>query len=517
MTRFRQHLRVCLLLLAGLQPIVGSKARAQRPETGLIPLVPICGHDVTAESPAERLLSVLVSQRDVARPLIAPMSPPEIAALHDHEPATSGSCSNPALPAEVLIWYNAGTANTALDGAVWQGRGVTISASAGFARQWSVVSVSIRPQVSFSENRRWTPSGASEGDNRNPDWPNDIDFPYRMGNGAYHSVALGESYIRADGKGVGIGVSTASQRWGPARFYPLLIGAEGPGIPRVFVEARSIRTPIGSLSGQWQMGWLEASIDSPLLSGERSRLSPAAILTFSPRGLSALTVGGSRFFHVRRAPGTLGWTTASLPFTGLLKSGSVDAEVGGYNQLATAMVQIAHRNLSVYGELMRDDHNADVRDAVGEPDHISAWVLGAEHRRVAAGQVSIFKFERANGRISHLRRVRPQAPVYVHSSIREGHTYLGQPLGSSALLGGGGISLSFEYARRSFAREIAIEMGTLRQNAEGGTWNGEISETLKVRAGHRAMTGAGLVGLELSTQFAGAIPFNASIAFKWNR
>ena len=51
-------------------------------------------------------------------------------------------------------------------------------------------------------------------------FPEAIDRPRRFGDGSYARLDWGESTLRLDVAGAAVGVSTASQWWGPADRYP---------------------------------------------------------------------------------------------------------------------------------------------------------------------------------------------------------------------------------------------------------------------------------------------------------
>ena len=49
--------------------------------------------------------------------------------------------------------YNTAFPNGYNDGALWAGRGGTVSATAGFALRWGALSVRVEPMVFWAENR----------------------------------------------------------------------------------------------------------------------------------------------------------------------------------------------------------------------------------------------------------------------------------------------------------------------------------------------------------------------------
>jgi len=416
-------------------------------------------------------------------------------------------------------WYNTSASRADRDGAVWQGKGLTMSVTGGLETRRGPVTVALAPLAAYSENRSFAPSPApaTPGDYRDPNWGNVIDLPYRFGSRPVARIDPGESFVRVDARHGALSITAQSQQWGPAHFYPLLLGTEGPGYPRVLAETRRLPIWIGRISGQWHIGLLEASTETGLPVGQRSRVASAATASFIPRGFPGLELGGTRLFHVRRSPGALSWSTATLPFSGLLKAQSRDATIGGYNQLVSVFFRMAPpgRGIEAYGELLRDDHNADLRDLAIEPDHASAFTIGARRVWASNGRMDAVTIEHANARFSHLNRVRGQSPLYTHSSITEGHTFRGQPLGSSIVFGGQGMGLSWSRVAASRAFDAGIEIRSTAQNEEGGNLNGRQSGVYLMQFGEQHAVGAKRCGgrLELQLGYGGDGRTNVSLGF----
>jgi len=109
--------------------------------------------------------------------------------------------------------------------------------------------------------------------------------------------------------------------------------------------------------------------------------------------------------------------------------------------LATAFFRwvLPHSGFEVYGEYGRDDYNTDLRDFILEPDHIGGYTIG--FRKVSRrrdGRLLAVRGEIQNLQFSQLAQGRGWAPFYTHSGVTQGHTQLGQVLGSDAGLGGAG-------------------------------------------------------------------------------
>ena len=77
--------------------------------------------------------------------------------------------------------------------------------------------------------------------------------------------------------------------------------------------------------------------------------------------------------------------------------------------------------------------------------------------------------------------MRLQLPIYLHSDHTEGHTYMGQAMGSLAALGGGGYSVGYDAIGRDRSWLIEVEMRRIAQDAEGGVYLGRPEGALAVR------------------------------------
>jgi len=127
----------------------------------------------------------------------------------------------------------------------------------------------------------------------------------------------------------------------------------------------------------------------------------------------------------------------------MLRAGEGGATVNAVedNQLATAFFRwvLPHSGFEVYGEYGRDDYNQNLRDFLEEPDHIGGYTIGFRKvsRRGNARLLAV-RAEIQNLQFSSQARGRGWAPFYTHSRVTQGHTMLGQVLGSEAGVGGAG-------------------------------------------------------------------------------
>ncbi|HEX7938692.1 MAG TPA: capsule assembly Wzi family protein, partial [Gemmatimonadaceae bacterium] len=389
-------------------------------------------------------------------------------------------------------WYNTGRASSDFTGPVWAGRGATIAASAGVQGRRGVWSYELRPVVFWSENRPYTQfdNQGTPVDFQSAWTHGQLDLPYRFGSQPYSRVDAGESFLRVDGRWGAAGISNAAQVWGPARLQPLLISSNAGGFPHAFLETGVPRSiGIGRVEARWIAGKLSSSSFAPVHAGTHNRAIIGAVAVFLPRGMDGLELGAARVFHQYVTPVAYDFHSLTLPIQALFKDNiriSSDPR-RETNQLASAFFRLAppRSPVEVYGEYMRDDHNADLRDLVGEPDHDASVLLGLRWKSTDPGGVGgrAVTIENVNARMSHLNRVRSQAPPYLHSSVVEGHTQNGMLLGSPAALGGGGLQVRVERYHARGAWWVDAAVTRLAQDSEGGVFQGEPTGEFTIGAG----------------------------------
>lgn len=352
------------------------------------------------------------------------------------------------LAPEARVYYNTRFPFGYNDGAVWAGRGLTSAVQFGGALRAGLLTAAIEPVVFRAENTGFplVPNGQTGrlafADVRGTA----IDLPQRFGDGAYQRVDLGQSVVRVDAFGLALGVSTANQHWGPALENPILLGNNAAGYEHLFAgTSRPVDVKIGTVHGRFVWGRLDQS-DFAVLEGRTAKRFTSGIVgAFTPRGAPGLEIGAGRFFHQLWPEGgpTVGDFFRPLgAFTQTGRARQVgDSGIEADNQLASVWFRwvFTGSGFEAYAEYGRDDRNFDSRDLMVEPDHDAAYLIGFQKvwRRRENAVLTVLRGEVLNSRITHIQLVRPEAPFYVHGSAIQGHTQLGQVLGSVGGYGGG--------------------------------------------------------------------------------
>jgi len=369
------------------------------------------------------------------------------------------------------------------DGAVWAGRGLTLALDGGASLEWRALSMTVAPMAFIAQNAAFElEDNGADGvlEFGHPRAPLSIDLPQRFGSGPYGRVEPGQSTLWVDAGGFALGVSTANQHWGPAADLPLVLGNNAGGFPHGFVgTAHPVDVWIGRVHGRLVWGRLDQS--SYTVNRNPRRFMSGAVAVFTPRGMPTLELGGTRFFNTPWPARGVSAANFLKPLEGLLKNSLTTGDGDADNQLASLFFRWHHPRSGVeaYGELVRDDHNADRRDLLLEPDHDSGYMVGV--RRVwsrADGSLVSLRGELLNTRVSHLDLVRPQSPLYQHHATRQGHTQRGQLLAASSGNAGGGAVVGLDrYTRRG--RTSLTYTRTLRDR---GTPDPEVTQALGIES-----------------------------------
>ena len=349
----------------------------------------------------------------------------------------------------VSVSYNSAFPWGFNDGAVWQGKGANASATFGVAWHKGIFSMRLEPTAFWAQNSNFPllvpPGGAGANPYLDALTPGSIDLPQRFGNNSYAQVDPGQSFIRVDAGGVAIGVSSENIEWGPAVKNPLLLGSNAAGFPHLFIgTSEAVRTPIGRFHGQVVYGRLTQSAYGTDIADNGARFGSGFALAWTPPSGKGIELGVARFFHkFWNAPGAI---SLAAPFASLFVDRGGIGSGPADNQLLSVFARVTAEQAGAefWTEFGKNDHNADLRDATLEPEHNSAFSLGALKTLgdVRSAHFWSFRMEYLNGRVTSLQRFRGQSTFYDHSPITEGHTQFGQLLGSPLLERTGGLEFS---------------------------------------------------------------------------
>ena len=462
------------------------------------------------------------------------LSPAHLRARFSLAPISLNTALNSAFP------YGAN------DGAVWSGRGLTVSASGGFAVRAGALSLTIAP-IGFVTTNGAFPllDNGETGSLMYNDglFPRFVDRPQRFGDGAYGRGDAGASEIRVDTRFVTLGFGTAPMTWGPAAEYPFVLGTNAPGFAHAFLgTGNPVNVWAGRLHGRAIWGKLSQSSYSPVGPPDRflsdtqpgrDRLMTALVLVFVPRFAPNLEVGISRFLHMPYPMDGIDASIIRRAWPTLLKknvTGDAVEEVADENDLASVFARwvFPSAGFELYAEHGHDDWFHDLRDLLQEPDHNRAYVVGFQKSLGGGSRMSAVRGEIINHQMPPLGRDRPgQGFVYTHSALPQGHTNRGQLLGASAGTGAaaGAILAWDRYSpagRTTIAwrRIVRAHAGTFHEDGVEISRRTDVMHVLgaersRGRGGLRYTYGLDLIG-NLNRNFSDdVVSVNARLGLQW--
>lgn len=352
------------------------------------------------------------------------------------------------------------------DGAMWAGRGLTAVAGVGGFLSFGLLHIRLAPEGFWTENGNFDLADNGESgeavywDERRPAA---IDQPQRFGDQGYRRLSLGSSALHVKLPGVTLGVSGAGQQWGPALHYPLLLGNNAGGFLHIFgqtsgpVDLWALR-----LQGRYLLGWPNQSDFSPVGTDAGRQIVTGATVVMVPRGIDGLELGLARFIHNLYPDGSFQGRDILRVFTGVTYDFMSDRNKPLENQMASLFFRwvFPGAGVEVYGELIKEDFQRDLRHTIEEPDDLMGRVFGFQKVWQRSGEgLAVLRGEMVNAQVHHSERfgrlrlwdaagiTGGGGPItlYMHHSGVVYHTHLGQILGSPTAYGGAGWTLGMDF------------------------------------------------------------------------
>lgn len=376
------------------------------------------------------------------------------------------------LPARTRTVLNTGYPRVGNDGLLWAGRGVSMVVGGGVAARWGVLSATLAPEAAWQQNRDFETRPVSRTGFSEYIYPfHTIDLPQRFGDDAFGATGWGQSVIRADAGPVAAGLSGENQWWGPARRYPILMGAAAPGFPHFFLgSARPVQIGIGQVEAQVIGGRLTESDHFDENPDNDHAMLLGVTASFAPRWLPGLWLGGARVYQYR--PEGDGWHLRGM-LSEVFKGQGAGNRPG--NELASLFGRWAFPavGFEAYGEWAREDRWGELYGLIMEPEHSQAYMLGVEQVAGLTDDAALrFGFELvALQRMGEPRtRSRPLPVYYAHHEIIQGYTHRGRLVGAwvgpgadaqfltlDGLFHWGTAGAYFERVRRHTASSVAYD------------------------------------------------------------
>ena len=342
-------------------------------------------------------------------------------------------------------WFN--SYNTAApygqnDGALWQGRGYNTSLTAGARLEGYGFEVTVKPQVSFSQNQDFESNPDVYPDSYSYSFKNGtvnhkIDLVRRYGDSSFWNYDWGDSEIRWSWHSLTFGFGTQNPWLGPAYLNPML-GSNNAGgylkfdagLRKTDVIIPGINWNLGSIEGRIWVGQLKESDYFDNNPDNNDRMLTAMSASYQPSFIPGLTVGLNRIFMTY-------WRTENLKYVlRLFTASRSNALASSGNDEDQKFSLFAEWNFpkvgfNVYGEFGRDDFSSN-EDT--NPFHTAIYTIGIKQIiPFLFGLKSEFNFEWNDFEMSQDFQFQwPYRGFYAHGFVKQGYTNNGQLLGAGA-------------------------------------------------------------------------------------
>ncbi len=372
------------------------------------------------------------------------------AARYDWRPAPSRRPSVALPRPEVAARVNTGFPYGYNDGAVWAGRGITLSVQGGASVRYGPLAASFVPLVSWASNARFRlqPNGQTGtfiyADGR---FPGSIDRPQRFGDHPYALADAGQTALEIAQWGLAAGVSTANDYWGPASDFPVILGNNAAGFPHVFAgTSLPLNLWLVHVHVRTLFGRLTATPYFAQTGDTAIRSATGAVVVVTPRWPKGLEFGATRFSHRIWARRKSVFRELYSPFVfGAFHNDPLE------NELASVFFRwvVPRAGVEVYGEYGTEDFRYNFREIIVEPDHNAGYTVGLRNVTLRPdGRFRVIRAEIQDLQRGTLVQSRSQVPFYIHSPLGEGHTYRGQILGSEWGVGGAAAKVAVDWYDR---------------------------------------------------------------------
>ncbi len=337
------------------------------------------------------------------------------------------------------------------DGAMWAGRGISVSVTGGIGLSWHRLRAIVAPTIWRASNRDFSvptdpelvptiPLPRSPWSSPYHWYSRSLDLPRRFGSSTLLAVDLGQSSVWFNWDRVAVGLSNEQQWWGPGLQNALLMSNNAAGFGHFFIRTpRPLQSSAGAFEASYLLGTLTASpfFESGATTNPARSISAAAV-TFAPRRVFGLTVGVSRLVLASMDARTDVWghvldILRSVP-TPNDRPYQDPTQIRGKDQLFSLFSRwvFPEDRAEVWAEWGRADQPESLSDFATSPGHSQAYTIGAQATKEVSERWSLLaQFEHTKTQQSGTFRERPSGSWYTSRAVLQGFTQRGQILGAA--------------------------------------------------------------------------------------
>ncbi len=401
------------------------------------------------------------------------------------------------LPIDYNIEFNSHHPYNRNNGSMIPNRGYQHIISAGIYTEIGPLSIQLKPEQVFSENKDFEGFGEGPNGHYSGIWAkryklwNKIDMPERFGEKSIGKTLIGQSSIRLNIKGLSLGISNENIWWGPSIRNSIMMSNHARGFKHItFNTTKPLKTLIGNFEWQIISGRLESSGFTPPKTemehagtklyvpkinqrGETDdwRYLQGYSITYSPKWISGLSLGFIRWVQMYGAlvEGKYPWLEGSptwFPaFSNLFrKNDKYENYEAQTDQAAGVFLRWLWKDLNaeVYVDYHHNDSKQNIRDLLLDSDHSRAVTAGLQKVFEISNDVFLFSWEWTQMEQTASRLLRNAGSWYEHGWTYDGYTNKGEVLGAS--IGPGSNSHYFAFNRIKDKEKIGLALEIIDQD-----------------------------------------------------
>ena len=314
------------------------------------------------------------------------------------------------------------------DGALWQGKGYNTSFSTGLKVESFGFELTVKPQVSFSQNLAYNFLPGVFGNENSYFWGYGIDLVQRFGNKSFTNFDLGDTEIRYTFYTFTLGFGFQSPWLGPSYINPMLGSNNAPTYPKFDIGFRKTKLFIPGLN--WYLGdfesriWIGQLTESNFFDNNNvidKNLIFGFNFSYTPSFWHNFTIGVTKICTTK-------WGNNFFKYLNPFYS-SNDVHGIGEDQKASvyAVVLFPSVGFELYGEIGTDDY---ISDNLSSLKHTMIYTVGAKKTfNISDKCKTLVLFEWNDFEMSQDFQLQwNYMGYYGHHQVKEGYTQKGQIL-----------------------------------------------------------------------------------------
>jgi hypothetical protein len=402
------------------------------------------------------------------------------------------------LPLDYNIEFNSHHPYNRNNGSMVPNRGYQHIISAGIYAEIGPLSIQLKPEYLYSENKDFEGFGEGPNGHYSVIWAkryklwNKIDMPERFGEKSIGKTLIGQSSIRLNFKGLSLGLSNENIWWGPSIRNSIMMSNHARGFKHItFNTAKPLKTRIGSFEWQVVSGRLESSGYLPANSTQQHagtniyvpkinqiaetndwRYLQAYTISYSPKWISGLSLGVTRWVQMYSAlvRGKYGYFMKGNPswfpvFNNIFrkKDDNIDLERQTDQALGVYLRWLwIDSKAEIYVEYNHNDSKQNIRDLLLDSDHSRAVTIGLQKIFKINNDDFLFSWEWTQMEQTASRLLRNAGSWYQHSFVYDGYTNNGEVLGAG--IGPGSNSHYFALNRIRYKEKLGLALEIIDQD-----------------------------------------------------